>query len=286
MNFDLPTRGEKYPLLDAGHVTFVDYMGDEADIVDAARVSYKRQGQSSDYDLLRYLMRNRHTSPFEMCELKVIIKCPIFVARQWVRHRTASLNEVSGRYTELSEEAYTPAPGRLTKQSSDNKQGSSDEVIDNAKHVSRWMADDASSAFADYRAYLSTGMAKEIARINLTLSTYTEFVWKIDLHNLLHFLKLRCDQHAQYEIRVYANALLEIANRIWPNVIKAWQDYVLSAMTLSYHEQTALNLTIKGFDKLALRVMDREMSSRERKEFLTKLAILGITPPQKGEDDE
>src|ERR1044072_5659040 len=188
-------------VLDKGHVRLVDYMGDDSSIVKAARVSYQDGTKSvrEDAGLIDYLMRHQHTSPFEMVEFVFDVKLPIFVARQLVRHRTASLNEVSARYSILPEEWYDIETERLQVQSSNNKQGSGSEVIDEAETYKNDLNADAQNSFSLYQELLGNGAAREIARIGLPLSTYTQWIWKCDLHNLLHFLKLRLDTHAQWE---------------------------------------------------------------------------------------
>src|SRR5580692_1291223 len=217
------------PVLDHGFVRVIDYMGDDAAIVQAARVSYGRGTRrvSEDAGLIRYLMRHRHSTPFEMCEIKYHVKLPIFVARQWIRHRTANVNEYSARYSILDREFYIPAPEHLAAQSAVNRQGRGD-VLDGAEaaHVLDLLREDATRTYDHYAEMLNEdeagavrdpsrqGLARELARMNLTLNTYTQWYWKTDLHNLLHFCSLRADAHAQYEIRVYADAILDIV-RVW-----------------------------------------------------------------------
>ena len=211
------------PVLDHGFVRVIDYMGDDAAIVQAARVSYGRGTRrvSEDAGLIRYLMRHRHSTPFEMCEIKYHVKLPIFVARQWIRHRTANVNEYSARYSILDREFYIPAPEHLAAQSAVNRQGRGDVLAgDEAAQVLDLLREDATRCYDHYAEMLNEdatgaprdpsrqGLARELARMNLTLNTYTQWYWKIDLHNLFHFLSLRADAHAQYEIRVYAEAML------------------------------------------------------------------------------
>ncbi len=204
------------PVLDHGFVRIVDYMGDDAAVVQAARVSYGRGTRrvSEDQGLINYLMRHRHTTPFEMCEIKYHVKLPIFVARQWIRHRTANVNEYSARYSILDKEFYVPAPDHLAAQATTNRQGRG-EVLDGeaAQHILTLLRGDAERAYAGYADLLNEdgaadparpALARELARINLTLGFYTQWYWKTDLHNLMHFLSLRADPHAQYEIRAYA----------------------------------------------------------------------------------
>ncbi|WP_421707597.1 FAD-dependent thymidylate synthase [Algihabitans sp.] len=236
------------PVLDQGFVRVVDYMGDDAAVVQAARVSYGRGTKSlrNDEGLLRYLLRHRHTTPFEMCEIKFHVKLPIFVARQWIRHRTANVNEYSARYSILDREFYTPAPEHLAAQSTANRQGRG-AVLEGkeATEVLSWLRDDAEQAFGHYESMLNEGpdgqpsdpnrqgLARELARMTLPLSTYTQWYWKIDLHNLLHFLSLRADSHAQYEIRAYADAMLEVVKRWVPITYQAFQDYAVGGVQLS-----------------------------------------------------
>ena len=235
-------------LLDHGFVRVIDYMGDDAAIVQAARVSYGRGTQrvSEDAGLIRYLMRHRHSTPFEMCEIKYHVKLPIFVARQWIRHRTANVNEYSARYSILDREFYIPAPEHLAAQSLNNRQGRGDVLTgDEAADVLALLRDDAARNYDHYADMLNEdaagnpvdparqGLARELARMNLTLNTYTQWYWKTDLHNLFHFLSLRADAHAQYEIRVYAEAMLRTVEAWVPLACQAFRDYRLGAATLS-----------------------------------------------------
>jgi thymidylate synthase (FAD) len=236
------------PVLDHGFVRVIDYMGDDAAIVQAARVSYGRGTRrvSEDAGLIRYLMRHRHSTPFEMCEIKYHVKLPIFVARQWIRHRTANVNEYSARYSVLDREFYIPAPEHLAAQSAQNRQGRG-EVLegDEAGRVLDVLREDAARCYDHYAEMLNEdefggalnpanqGLARELARMNLTLNTYTQWYWKIDLHNLLHFLTLRADPHAQYEIRAYAEAMMETVAAWVPLAFAAFKDYRFSAVTLS-----------------------------------------------------
>lgn len=263
-------------VLDHGFVELIDYMGDDDAIVDAARVSYGKgtKAYRENRDLIRYLMRNKHTSPFEMCEFKFHCKMPVFTSRQWARHRTANLNEISGRYSELPEEFYVPNIENIQKQSTDNKQGrgeSFDEPM--ANHIASNMMVMARDEFKHYHWMLEQGVAKEIARINLPLSTYTEWVWKIDLHNLFHFLKLRMDEHAQWEIRQYANAMFELIKPIVPLACEAFEDYGLFAKTFSRMEIDVLKNLLSNYSKEDVDVFCKDMSKREIKEFLE---ILGV----------
>src|ERR1700683_5055235 len=220
-------------VLEHGFVRVIDYMGDDAAVVQAARVSYGKGTKkvSEDKGLIHYLMRHRHTTPFEMCEIKYHVKLPIFVARQWIRHRTANVNEYSGRYSILDREFYLPAPEHLAAQSAVNRQGRGDVLAgEEATHVLDLLREDATRSYDHYAEMLNEdetgaardpsreGLARELARMNLTLNTYTQWYWKIDLYNLFHFLSLRADAHAQYEIRAYAEAMLETVRRWVPLV--------------------------------------------------------------------
>ncbi|MES2640809.1 MAG: FAD-dependent thymidylate synthase [Myxococcota bacterium] len=225
------------PCLDHGFVRAVDYMGDDGAVVQAARVSYGTGTKkvSEDRGLIRYLMRHRHTTPFEMCELKLHVKLPIFVARQWIRHRTANVNENSGRYSILDKEFYLPRPEDLAVQSANNKQGRGEVLdADTAAEVLRLLRRDAEQTYDTYEALLDTHhLARELARMNLGVNYYTQWYWKIDLHNLLHFLSLRIDPHAQYEIRVYGEAMAGLVKAWTPLVWEAFEDYRVGALTLS-----------------------------------------------------
>jgi len=225
------------PCLDHGFVRAVDYMGNDGAVVQAARVSYGSGTRqvTEDRGLIRYLMRHRHTTPFEMCELKLHVKLPIFVARQWIRHRTASVNENSGRYSILDKEFYLPRPEDLAVQSTNNKQGRGEVLdADAAAEVLRLLRRDAEQSYDTYEELLDTHhLARELARMNLGVNYYTQWYWKIDLHNLLHFLSLRIDPHAQYEIRVYGEAIAALTAAWVPLVWEAFQDYRVGAVTLS-----------------------------------------------------
>src|SRR4051795_1215484 len=235
---------EAIPVLDHGFVRVIDYMGDDGAVVQAARVSYGRGTRrvSEDAGLIRYLMRHRHSTPFEMCEIKYHVKLPIFVARQWIRHRTANVNEYSARYSILDREFYLPAREHLAAQSSSNRQGRGD-VLEGAEAdtVIDLLRADATLTYDHYALMLNEdgadparrGLARELARMNLTLNTYTQWYWKTDLHNLLNFLSLRADTHAQYEIRAYAEAMLETVRAWVPATFAAFRDYRLGAATLS-----------------------------------------------------
>lgn len=226
-------KGDKRDVLDHGFVHLVDYMGNDLSIVRAARVSYDADWRSGvddqkDTNLINYLLRNRHTSPFESISFTFEIKCPIFVARQWHRHRTWSYNEVSARYTELPEEFYVPKIEHITTQSKDNKQARTGDMCSDASYFSGYMRKVAQDAFAQYKEFIEMGCPRELARTILPLSTYTRFFGTVNLHNLLHFLSLRLHTHAQYEIRVYAEAILDIISNIIPVTIDAWKGMRMS----------------------------------------------------------
>lgn len=229
--------GQKFPVLDRGFVRVVDYMGNDDAIVQAARVSYGggTKTPQEDANLIRYLMRHRHTSPFEMCEIKLHVKLPIFVARQWIRHRTANVNEVSGRYSLLPEEYYVPEEENILPQSNTNKQGREEgaKIMTSNSEVRELMDRGGTKAFELYNAFLEIGIARELSRIVLPVSTYTEWYWKIDLHNLFHFLKLRMDSHAQWEIRQYAEEIFKLVKLWVPVAAQAWLDYQHNSLTLS-----------------------------------------------------
>jgi thymidylate synthase (FAD) len=229
-----------YPVLDHGFVRVIDYMGDDAAICQAARVSYGRgtKSVSNDEGLIRYLMRHWHSTPFEMCEIKLHVKLPVFVARQWIRHRTANVNEYSARYSILDREFYIPAPDALAAQSTTNNQGRGAALEGaEADRVLRLLTDDAMRSYDHYEDMISQdgqqGLARELARMNLPANIYTQWYWKTDLHNLLHFLRLRADAHAQYEIRVYAEAICDIVADWVPAAYRAFADYRMGGATLS-----------------------------------------------------
>jgi len=249
------------PVLDHGFVRVIDYMGDDGAVVQAARVSYGRGTRAANEDrgLIRYLMRHRHSTPFEMCEIKYHVKLPIFVARQWIRHRTANVNEYSARYSILDREFYIPAPAQLAAQSSVNRQGRGDVLQgEEAARVLDLLREDAARCYDHYVEMLNEdergeaidparqGLARELARMNLTLNAYTQWYWKTDLHNLLHFLSLRADAHAQYEIRAYAEAMLRTVQAWVPECFAAFRDYRLGAATLSAQMLAILRRLLAG----------------------------------------
>ncbi|MEX0970600.1 MAG: FAD-dependent thymidylate synthase, partial [Paracoccaceae bacterium] len=240
-------------LLDHGFVRLVDYMGDDGAIVQAARVSYGRgtKAVQNDAGLIRYLMRHWHSTPFEMCEAKFHVKLPVFVARQWIRHRTANVNEYSARYSILDREFYIPAPEQLAAQSVVNNQGRG-AVLEGAEaaRVLELLKADADRAYDHYEDMLSQdgqqGLARELARMNLPANIYTQWYWKVDLHNLFHFLRLRADAHAQYEIRVYAQKMCEIVADWVPAAYAAFEDYRLGGANLSGKAMDCVRRMIKG----------------------------------------
>jgi thymidylate synthase (FAD) len=263
------------PVLDHGFVRVIDYMGDDAAVVQAARVSYGRGTRkiSEDEGLIRYLMRHWHSTPFEMCEIKYHVKLPIFVARQWIRHRTANVNEYSARYSIMDKEFYIPAPEHLAAQSADNRQGRGAVLQgEAAAHVLALLRRDAEQSYAHYEEMLDEsgpGLARELARMNLTLNTYTQWYWKTDLHNLFHFLRLRADAHAQYEIRVYAEAMLETVKAWVPLSFAAFCDYRLGAVTFSAKMLEILKRMLAGED------VGQAESGLSKREWGEMMAALG-----------
>ena len=252
---------EAIPVLDHGFVRIVDYMGDDSSVVQAARVSYGKGTKkvSTDSGLIKYLMRHRHSTPFEMCEIKYHVKLPIFVARQWIRHRTANVNEYSARYSILDKEFYLPSKENLAAQSASNRQGRG-EVINGkqADNIINILKKDAEQTYTDYELMLNEkydgstinknnkGLTRELARMNLTLNTYTQWYWKTDLFNLLNFLSLRADSHAQYEIRAYANVMINSLKRWVPITFEAFMDYRMGSMELSAKGKAVIQKMIKG----------------------------------------
>ncbi|MBS3071007.1 FAD-dependent thymidylate synthase [Candidatus Pacearchaeota archaeon] len=274
-----------FQCLDHGFVRLVDYMGGDESIVQAARVSYGRGTKkvSEDKGLIRYLMRHIHTTPFEMVETKFHAKLPIFVARQWVRHRTASINEYSARYSILDNEFYVPSPEDLGIQAKSNRQGRDEPVgPEQAQKILELLKDSASRAYEGYENLLNDDgkgnpknpedpmLARELARMNLSLNFYTQWYWKTNLHNLFHFLGLRKDAHAQKEIRVYADHMGEMARAIAPNAYEAFEDYNLNGMLLSSLDIKGLSKIMKGEDKNKV-AEEIFVNKRERIEFLGKL---------------
>ncbi|AZQ66231.1 FAD-dependent thymidylate synthase [Silicimonas algicola] len=242
-----------YPVLDHGFVRVIDYMGDDAAITQAARVSYGRgtKAVSNDEGLIRYLMRHWHSTPFEMCELKLHVKLPVFVARQWIRHRTANVNEYSARYSILDREFYIPRPEDLAAQSTVNNQGRGEALSgEEAARVLEYLKGDAARTYDHYEEMIGQegqqGLARELARMNLPANIYTQWYWKVDLHNLFHFLRLRADAHAQYEIRVYAEEICRLVKDWVPYAYGAFEDYRLGGATLSGKALDCLRRMLKG----------------------------------------
>jgi thymidylate synthase (FAD) len=275
---------EAIPVLDHGFVRVIDYMGDDNAIVQAARVSYGRGTKrvSEDKGLINYLMRHRHTTPFEMCEIKYHVKLPIFVARQWIRHRTANVNEYSARYSILDNEFYIPAPDKLAAQATTNRQGRGDVLEDEAaRRVLDLLREDSERAYAGYAEMLNEdaagnqadptwpGLARELARMNLSLNFYTQWYWKTDLHNLMHFLSLRADPHAQYEIRAYADAMLDTLQRWVPLAHAAFLEYRMNATTIS---ATGLEVVRRMLAGEPVEQKDSGLSPREWRELMTVLS--------------
>jgi len=241
------------PVLDHGFIRVIDYMGDDSAIVQAARVSYGAGTKhvQNDEGLIRYLMRHWHSTPFEMCEIKLHVKLPVFVARQWIRHRTANVNEYSARYSILDREFYIPAPDALAAQSTVNNQGRGETLQgEEAERVLELLKSDAGRCYDNYEAMLSqdgqAGLARELARMNLPANVYTQWYWKVDLHNLFHFLRLRADAHAQYEIRVYADAICDVVKDWVPAAYSAFEDYRLGGVNLSGKAVECLKRMLKG----------------------------------------
>ena len=273
------------PLLDHGFVRVIDYMGDDAAVVQAARVSYGRGTRKvqEDRGLINYLMRHWHTTPFEMAEIKLHVKLPIFVARQWIRHRMASVNEYSARYSVLDREFYLPAPDQLKAQATTNRQGRGDALDgDEAARVLDLLRADGERTYASYAWMLNEdehgarvdadrdGLARELARINLTLATYTQWYWKTDLHNLMNFLRLRADAHAQYEIRVYAEAMVDVMARWVPLSHEAFLEHRLGAVTLSRSALAAVKRLAAG------EAVTAETSGLGAREWREVAAALGL----------
>ena len=277
---------EPIPVLDHGFVRVIDYMGDDAAVVQAARVSYGKGTKkiSDDAGLINYLLRHRHTTPFEMCEIKYHVKLPIFVARQWIRHRTANVNEYSARYSVLDREFYVPEEDHLAAQSSSNRQGRGNILSGKeAKRVLDILREDAQMTYDHYIEMLNEseegniidvskeGLARELARMNLTLSTYTQWYWKTDLHNLLNFLSLRADTHAQYEIRVYADAMMETLRRWCPITFQSFSDHRVEGVTLSGKAIKVVRMLISGVH------INQEESGMSKREWRELMEVLGCS---------
>ena len=241
---------KEFPVLDRGFIRLVDYLGGDDRVVQSARVSYGEGTKTyrEDAALIDYLLRNGHTSPFEQVVLTFHVKLPIFVARQWIRHRTARLNEISGRYSILKDDFYIPASEDLAGQSADNKQGRSDTALESAEaeKIRTGLKAAQKKAYEDYTQLVEGGLARELARINLPLSLYTEWYWQIDLHNLFHFLELRLNTHAQKEIRLYAEVLFDITKKVAPRCCASFEDHVLGAVRFSRSEFAELQRRLKA----------------------------------------
>tara|TARA_B100001250_G_C19797910_1_gene789653 strand:+ start:95 stop:1042 length:948 start_codon:yes stop_codon:yes gene_type:complete len=276
---------EALPVLDHGFVRVVDYMGDDTSIVQSARVSYGKGTKkvSTDSGLIKYLMRHRHSTPFEMCEIKYHVKLPIFVARQWIRHRTANVNEYSARYSILDKEFYIPEKEHLAAQSKDNRQGRGSLINGKqADEILNMLKEDAQKNYNDYEKMLNEkydgsvidenkqGLARELARMNLTLNAYTQWYWKTDLLNLLNFLSLRADDHAQYEIRAYADVMIDSLKRWVPITYEAFMDYRVGAMELSSKGKSIIKKMIKGE---TYKFEDSGLSKREWNELMESLGF-------------
>ena len=276
---------EAIPVLDHGFIRVVDYMGDDTSIVQAARVSYGKGTKkvSTDAGLIKYLMRHWHSTPFEMCEIKYHVKLPIFIARQWIRHRTANVNEYSARYSILDKEFYLPSKENLAAQSTANRQGRGDLINGKqADNILNILKKDAEQTYSNYELMLNEkydgtkinesnkGLARELARMNLTLNTYTQWYWKTDLLNLLNFLSLRADSHAQYEIRAYANVMIDSLKKWVPITFDAFMDYRVGSMELSAKSKSVIQKMIKG------ETYDFESSSLSKREWNELMESFGF----------
>jgi len=277
---------EAMPVLDHGFIRVVDYMGDDTSIVQSARVSYGKGTKkvSTDSGLIKYLMRHRHSTPFEMCEIKYHVKLPIFIARQWIRHRTANVNEYSARYSILDKEFYLPSSEHLAAQSKSNRQGRGDLIEgDQAKKILDLLKNDAERTYNNYEMMLNErfdgstidenkkGLARELARMNLTLNTYTQWYWKTDLLNLLNFLSLRADSHAQYEIRAYADIMLDTVKKWVPIAYEAFMDYRVGGIEVSAKSKLVIQKLVKG------EKCDYENSKLSKREWNELMESFGFT---------
>ncbi|MBT0958632.1 FAD-dependent thymidylate synthase [Alphaproteobacteria bacterium KMM 3653] len=266
-----------YPVLDHGFVRVIDYMGDDLAITQAARVSYGKGTKSvtNDAGLIRYLMRHWHSTPFEMCEIKLHVKLPVFVARQWIRHRTANVNEYSARYSILDREFYIPAEDHLNAQSVVNNQGRGALLEgEEAARVLEILKADSNRCYDNYESMISdegqSGLARELARMNLPANIYTQWYWKVDLHNLFHFLRLRADPHAQYEIRVYAEEICKIVADWVPHAYSAFEDYRMGGAQLSAKALDCVKRMIKG------EIVTQESSGMSKGEWREFEGIIGL----------
>lgn len=278
--------GTAFPVLDHGFVRVVDYMGNDDAIVQAARVSYGTgtKAVQDDRGLIRYLMRHWHSTPFEMCEVKFHVKLPVFVARQWIRHRTANVNEYSARYSILDREFYIPEVEHLAVQSTDNKQGRAEVLSpEQAVEIQTWLVREANQAYDGYLDVIRPvedgghyGLARELARMNLPTNIYTQWYWKVDLHNLFHFLRLRADPHAQFEIRVYADAICKLVKEWVPHAYEAFEDYRLHAQQFSRQEMAIIRELVEDGRRELDEIMgdfSLELSERERADFMKKIEV-------------
>lgn len=276
---------KEFPVLDHGFVRVIDYMGNDNAIVQAARVSYGKgtKRKTEDRGLIHYLLRHSHTTPFEMCEIKFHIKLPLFVARQWIRHRTANVNEYSARYSILDKEFYIPSPEHLAVQSSINRQGRGDTLSpEYARYVIDMLRGDAEKAYGHYQELLNEDgegnivdptkecLTRELARTNLSLNFYTQMYWKIDLHNLMHFLTLRADPHAQYEIRAYADLMIKLLEKWVPFTYEAFIQYRKEAAHLSKNALDTVKKLLKGHQ---VTQEESGMTKREWQEFTERLDL-------------
>jgi len=266
---------QAFPVLDKGFVRLVDYLGSDARIVQSARVSYGEGTKTfrEDKGLIDYLLRNQHTSPFEQVSLTFHCKMPIFVARQWVRHRTAKLNEISGRYSVMKDEFYVPTDEAIAFQSTDNKQGRSDSEVpaDVKEKVRALLEKGQHQAFVEYETLLDEGVARELARINLPLSLYTEWYWTMDLHNLFHFLALRLDAHAQLEIRRYAEVILDLTRAVAPVAVESFENHLLGGVRFNRQELEALRRLASERPEAVDVALGLEVGAKAKERFWTKL---------------
>lgn len=274
--------GKSISVLDKGFIRVIDYMGNDNSIVQSARVSYGKGTKqlNEDRGLIRYLMKHRHTSPFEMNEIKLHIKMPIFIARQWIRHRTANVNEYSARYSMMTDDYYIPSMDKISTQSNTNKQGRGENLdITDAERIRNSMISNSENLYLSYSNMIDSNVAREISRITLSLNYYTEMYWKIDLHNLLHFLKLRMDSHAQYEIREYANAIARIVAKWVPITHEAFEDYILNGNSVSAMETDVITQLLenqgitKENEQLTEILKNSNITRRETDEFLKKFNL-------------
>jgi thymidylate synthase (FAD) len=267
---------QEIKVLDHGFVRLVDYLGGDARIVQAARVSYGDGTKTvrEDAALIDYLLRNRHTSPFEQVIFTFHVKMPIFVARQWIRHRTARLNEISGRYSVMRDEFYVPNPTEVRKQSKKNRQGGDTAEVpaELRERVIAQLTTGQERIYDEYEELLEDDVARELSRITLPLSLYTEMYWQIDLNNLFHFLRLRMDWHAQYEIRVYGDAMAKVARAVCPLAYQAFEEHVLHGRNFARSEIELLKQALDQ-DKLAAALEASGMRPTRRREFLGKLGL-------------